>query len=245
MISAGTVLVLATAVAAVAVAAGPACTYARGYLTRLEALEEASPPLSPLSPPRVRARWLLAPLPQAVLSTCLVAAFLGWGLRAHTPVQTVLALPVVALTASACSVDAVCHRLPNRLLGAAGTWLVGAAALTTLARLLALGTAPADATWPAARALLCALGAGGVLLVMAVLPSGLGLGDVKLGTVLGGWLGHVGAAAAVTGLVLGFLLAGAAASALIVTRRVGRRDHLALGPYLAMGGWLAWVLALA
>lgn len=263
MISPGTVLVLATAVAAVAVAAGPACTYARGYLTRLEALEEVPdgsaeagvplsppvppppPPLSPPPPPRVRARWLLAPLPQAVLSTCLVAAVLGWGLRAHAPTQTVLALPVVALTASACSVDAVCHRLPNRLLGAAGTWLVAAAVLTSLAQLLASGTAPANAAWPVARALLCALGAGGVLLVMAVLPSGLGLGDVKLGALLGGWLGHLGTAAAVSGLVLGFLLAGAAASALVVTRRVGRRDHLALGPYLATGGWLAWMTALA
>ncbi|AYD89296.1 prepilin peptidase [Actinomyces lilanjuaniae] len=198
-----------------------------------------------MSPPHVRARWLLAPLPQAVLSVCLVAAFLGWGLQAHAPTQTLLALPVVTLLASACSVDAVCHRLPNRLLGATGTWLVGAAALTALTRILACGTAPADAVWPAARALLCAVGASGVLLVMAVLPSGLGLGDVKLGAVLGGWLGQLSAAAAVTGLVLGFLLGGVAAGLLIVTRRADRRDHLALGPYLATGGWLAWILTLA
>ncbi len=65
----------------------------------------------------------------------------------------------------------------------------------------------------------------------------LGLGDVKLAALLGLWLG---VAYVPTALAAGIVLAGAAALALLATRRGRLRGHsLAYGPWLCLGGYLA------
>jgi leader peptidase (prepilin peptidase)/N-methyltransferase len=84
---------------------------------------------------------------------------------------------------------------------------------------------------------LAAFGAGGFLLVAALLsPSGLGMGDVKLAFVLGLFLGSSVVVAIVAGLVSSSV---PALIMLLVHGRGARKMHLALGPFLALGGMLA------
>ncbi len=67
---------------------------------------------------------------------------------------------------------------------------------------------------------------------------GLGGGDVKLAAGLGMWLGWE---AAVVAVWIAFLLGGIAAVVLLITRRKGRRDGIPFGPFLAIGGYVAFV----
>ena len=143
-----------------------------------------------------------------------------------------------------CSVDAVCHRLPDRLLGWAARWLAVATA-TRLGVDLAVGASTGRATWPAGRAGIIALGIGAVMLIMHLLRTGLGFGDVKLCTLCSAWLGQLDPWTPITGLMLGFLLGGLASVVLLLLRRAKLKQHIAFGPYLGAGAWLAWMLALA
>lgn len=67
---------------------------------------------------------------------------------------------------------------------------------------------------------------------------GLGLGDVKLGFVLGLWLGWQGALIA---LLLSFILGGAVACALLLLGRCSPKAALPFGPFLALGTYLAYL----
>jgi prepilin signal peptidase PulO-like enzyme (type II secretory pathway) len=80
------------------------------------------------------------------------------------------------------------------------------------------------------------------LLLLLVSPSGIGLGDVKLAGPLGAYLGWLGAAAFVTGLLAAWLLAALAAIGLLLTRRATRKTEIPLGPFL-IAGTLGVVLA--
>jgi prepilin signal peptidase PulO-like enzyme (type II secretory pathway) len=85
--------------------------------------------------------------------------------------------------------------------------------------------------------LIAAFGAGAFLLFAALLsPSGMGMGDVKLVFVLGLFTGRSVVIAVVLGLV------GPAIPMLLLLPRYGlraRKLHLALGPFLALGGMVA------
>jgi leader peptidase (prepilin peptidase)/N-methyltransferase len=85
--------------------------------------------------------------------------------------------------------------------------------------------------------LLAAFGAGFFLLVAALLsPSGMGMGDVKLAFVLGLFVGRSVVISVIVGLV------GPAVPMLLLLPRYGmrvRKLHLALGPFLALGGMVA------
>ena len=94
-------------------------------------------------------------------------------------------------------------------------------------------------------AALCALGAGATGLLLALAPSGLGLGDVKLCTVIGLWLGWYGVLPLTLGLCAGVALGGLAAIFLLITRRAGRKDPMAYGPHLIAGALMSWPLAAA
>lgn len=91
--------------------------------------------------------------------------------------------------------------------------------------------------------MLCALGIGGAALILALLPSGLGMGDVKLCALIGLWLGPLGWDVALSGSLAGVILAGMSALVLMAARVVGRRQMIAMGPHLIAGAWLAWILA--
>ncbi len=220
------------ALVCVALVVFPASAFARSYVDAL------APGV------RVRGPGLLDPLSQGLLALGLGLATAWWGWRSGAAGETVTALPAVAVLGVAASTDAVCHRLPNRLLAAAGAWVAASLVVRSVVE-VATGTSLPQALWPAGRGVLCALAAFLVLFVMALIPSGMGVGDAKLVAVLGLWLGSVSAKAVAAALVTGFMLGGLVALALLALRRVGRKDFLAFGPYLAAGGWLAWLAWLA
>jgi leader peptidase (prepilin peptidase)/N-methyltransferase len=64
---------------------------------------------------------------------------------------------------------------------------------------------------------------------------GIGAGDVRLAAVLAMFLGYLGAQYVVQGLALGFILGGAVALLLLISRKATRNTRIAFGPYLAVG----------
>jgi leader peptidase (prepilin peptidase)/N-methyltransferase len=66
----------------------------------------------------------------------------------------------------------------------------------------------------------------------------MGAGDVKLAAAMGAILGYP---LVIQGLLWGVLAGGGAALLLLAAGRVGRKDAIAYGPYLALGGWVAWM----
>ena len=91
--------------------------------------------------------------------------------------------------------------------------------------------------------MLCALAVGAIGLLLAFIGSGLGLGDVKLGALIGLWLGWHGASILVASLCTGIILGGLAAILLLLPRRAGRKSSIAYGPYLIAGALMGWPLA--
>ena len=70
------------------------------------------------------------------------------------------------------------------------------------------------------------------LLLLLVSPAGIGLGDVKLAGPLGAYLGWLGAAAFVTGLMAAWLLAALTGLGLLLTGRATRKSQIPFGPFL-------------
>jgi leader peptidase (prepilin peptidase)/N-methyltransferase len=78
-----------------------------------------------------------------------------------------------------------------------------------------------------------ALAVAGALLVLALaIPGGMGMGDVKMGGMLGAFLGPYAALAVFLGAVIGAVSGGA----LMVAGKAQRRSHLPFGLFMAMGG---------
>lgn len=81
-----------------------------------------------------------------------------------------------------------------------------------------------------------AVGGGLFLVIILVSGGGMGGGDMKLGAMLGAFLGwKLGLLA----LLLGVLAGGAVAVVLLLLGRKGRKDAIPFGPYLALGGAVA------
>ncbi|WP_149260856.1 A24 family peptidase [Actinomadura sp. K4S16] len=76
-----------------------------------------------------------------------------------------------------------------------------------------------------------------------LVPSGIGLGDVKLSGVLGLYLGWFGQDAWVVGLLVTYLLGGVVAVGIMIVRR-SRKGEFPFGPYM-LAGALVSVLAFA
>ena len=105
--------------------------------------------------------------------------------------------------------------------------IVGPAALAGLA--LSILANPAGWwTYP-----LCALAVAGALLGLALAyPSGMGMGDVKMGGMLGAFLGPYAALAVFLGALLGAVSGGL----LMAAGKVQRRSALPFGLFMAVGG---------
>ena len=193
------------------------------------------PPASP-EHPTLKHPGLLNAVPQGLLALALCLICAWWGNRIGATASTFTAIPVYALLGCAGSVDAVAHLLPNRMLGVTAAWLA-------VCGVVAVVLDP-DRAHTALTAALCALTVGGISLALAYLRTGLGLGDVKLGAVIGLWLGWLDPWMLVFGLCVGVFLGGVAALFLLVTRRASRKDPMAYGPYLIAGALLTWPLAI-
>ena len=239
------IALIATTLTCAALVHGPVSGFARAYVRRFDADpdEDTGAPSGashlPAGVPPLLNAW-----PQTTLALCLSLATTAWAWHYGAWVDGLIAVPVVSSLAVAGSIDAVCHRLPNKILGWAGLWCAATLVLR-LVPALADHTASSDAGGSVVRAAMCALALGVVGFVMTLLPSGLGMGDAKLMALFGLWLGPFGWTPAMLGVLAGFFLAGVVALVLLAVRAVGRKQMIAIGPYLIAGAWITWLLTVA
>lgn len=168
-----------------------------------------------------------------------VGAIAGGGLAASPTLSETLPAAVllpasVLVTAVALLlslIDIACMRLPDVIvLPCLATGIAGLAAASVVA-----GSAT-----PMTRALLAAVALAGFYLVLGfVIPSGVGLGDVKLVLVLGLLLGWLGWGFVFAGAIVAHLIHGATAVGLLAAGRAGRKTLLPMGPALLAGAWCA------
>ncbi len=144
----------------------------------------------------------------------------------HVPWTTWIAvMGTTALLTIITWTDVITHRIPNPLITALMAW----------GGLQWVLTNRPDVLQP----LLGVLIGGSLFLLIALIGRGaMGMGDVKLAAALGALVGFP---AIVPALMVGIIAGGVAALVLLLTRRVGRKDYIAYGPYLALGGWLVFL----
>lgn len=142
----------------------------------------------------------------------------------HSTVQKVLGLVLVAVLVRVTISDLEERRIKNGV-----TFTAALAALVIGLFLHPLGL-PGQ--------LLAGFATGAFLLVFAMLPGGgLGMGDVKLGLVLGLYLSRY----VLLALVVGLGASAVFSLGVLVVKglSVGRKTKIALGPFLALGGVVA------
>lgn len=87
---------------------------------------------------------------------------------------------------------------------------------------------------PLTEHLIASIGAGSLFLFLAFISRGaLGGGDIKLVAALGLWLGIKALLAVV---IYGTIAGGIAASLLLLSKRIYRKQYIAYGPYFALSG---------
>lgn len=155
------------------------------------------------------------------------AAVVGatWALPAHL----LLAATLVAVTV----IDLELRIIPNRVVYPA---LVASVALLGIAAVAdddpaRMGTALAGA----------GLAWAFLALLWVVSPASMGFGDVRLGLVLGLFLGWQSLLHVLFGVFFGFALAAVIGAGLMVVGRAGRRTQVPFGPFLAAGTALVLV----
>jgi leader peptidase (prepilin peptidase) / N-methyltransferase len=141
-------------------------------------------------------------------------------------------LYVAVVTAELCRTDVTARRLPNALVlpgyGITATGLVFG--------WLRAGDPPAGA-------LIAGCATFGFLLILGI-GGGMGMGDVKLGGLLGINLGAIGVVAAIAGPVIGFVVGGIAGLVTLALPTTDRLRRIPFGPYLLFGFWSAAALPL-
>jgi leader peptidase (prepilin peptidase) / N-methyltransferase len=167
----------------------------------------------------------------ALLAALLAGAVALTGARPATLGMAWAAGAAVVLGA----VDLASHRLPDRVTFPA--YAVCGAALVVDAAVLG--------SWPSLLRAILAAGAAFTLSagVAAIVPEGLGYGDVKLLGLLGLVLGWAGWGVLLAGVLLGLLTGALVSVALMAARRAGWRTALPFGPPLLVGAVLALALA--
>lgn len=160
----------------------------------------------------------------------LVVVLVRVGPTATSPAWTWFVLCAVLLAV----VDLQHLRLPDRVLLPA----------TTGALLLLTAASAATGGWAALGRGLLGAGAlfAGLLVLAVVNPDGLGMGDVKLGVLLGLQLGYLGWPALLAGVLIGFVLQAVLALALLGAGRAGLRTDLPFGPALLGGALVVGLL---
>lgn len=172
------------------------------------------------------------------MPAALGAAF-GFASRSTVPAAAVVAAAATLLVVVA-AIDLDVRRIPNALSLPAYPLAVAALLAAEVARGWG-GSAGADVLRALAAGVVSTLAylAAHALPVLLGRRTGLGLGDVKLAGVLGMLLGRAGWAEALVGVYAGFVVAGAIAVALLVTRHVTRDTALPHAPPMIAGAALA------
>lgn len=166
------------------------------------------------------------------LAAVAVLALVAWrvGPVPALPAFAYLAVAGVVLTV----IDVALKRLPDPL--TLPSYAVG---------LLALGLAAPFTERGGVRLLHALVGMAALFLLYAVqwlvVPSQIGLGDVKLAGVLGLYLGWLGLPAWLFGTCAGFVLAALYAAGLLAARRATLKSQIPFGPFM-LAGVLAAVL---
>jgi leader peptidase (prepilin peptidase) / N-methyltransferase len=152
----------------------------------------------------------------------VVACFVRFGFTGRAVVGAVFASVLVLLAA----IDLDCRRIPNMI--------VLPATAVLLAAQIALY--PEHALEWVLAAFLAALF---LFLPLLVVPTGMGMGDIKLAALLGAVLGR-----SVAGAIIAAVLAGALYSIGILLREglKARKKTIAYGPFLVFGGLLVLLL---
>jgi leader peptidase (prepilin peptidase) / N-methyltransferase len=182
-----------------------------GIYVRIPATEPTQPEPAPAAP---RA-WSVKPA-SLVLGAVLAALAL---VRVGVNADGILAAGVLAVLAVLSAIDIRWRLLPNRI--------VLPATVAVIAWQIAFSPDRA-VEW-----LLASIGAAVLLLLPSLVqPGAIGMGDVKLGALLGATLG----ASVLSALMLGFLALLPAALVVLIRRSAaGRSATLPLGPFLAFG----------
>ncbi|HEX7460650.1 MAG TPA: A24 family peptidase [Dermatophilaceae bacterium] len=173
--------------------------------------------------------------PEAMVVLTAACAAADAAVATLTGPITITAYAVFAFgVLTAAVVDAVERRIPNRI-----TYPLLAIGVLGLPGL----TSPITG-WTLLAPVTGAVVSGCIGLLNAVFADQ-GLGDVKLATVIGAWMAHLGLLPWITGLMLGQILMIAAISGNQLRRRWAGlpRDHTPLGPSLAGGAVLAVAVA--
>lgn len=162
-------------------------------------------------------------LDRSIAACFAIAALLHIGFSA----RGVLVAAVVGILVELAAIDLERRILPNRIV------------VPTLFVVLLAQLAIDPGRYP--EFVLSAFGAGLFLLLPSIIRRGaIGMGDVKLGVLLGAVLGKLVAAA----LTIGLLGAGAAALLLVAARsRAALKQELPLGPFLAGGAIVAVLIS--
>ena len=164
---------------------------------------------------RISARY---PLVEALTGALFAAAAYEFGLGLRLLSALVLISTLVALA----GIDLGHRLLPNVIVGPAA--LVG----------FTLSVLESPERWwlyPISAFVV----AGGLFALALVYPGGMGMGDVKMGGMLGAFLGPYAALAVFLGALCGALVGGV----LMALGKMGRRSPLPFGAFMALGGILA------
>jgi len=157
------------------------------------------------------------PLVELLAGILLLASYLRYGISLHLLGASVFSLLLLMIF----FIDLE-HRIIPNLLTYPG---------------IVLGLALSAANGRLPNALAASLGAGlFFLLVILASRGGMGLGDAKLGAMMGAFLGWPSIAVA---LVISFVLGGAAGALLVLLKLRSRKDVIPFGPALALGGMVA------
>jgi leader peptidase (prepilin peptidase)/N-methyltransferase len=170
---------------------------------------------------RGRCRNCGAPIPiRYPLIEALTAVLFGAaGYEFGVGIQLISALVLISALISLAAIDLEHGLLPNAIVGP------GAA----IGFVLSVLSDPAG--WWIYLISALAIG-GGLLALAAAFPAGMGMGDVKMGGMLGAFLGPYGALAVFLGALAGTVVGGL----LLVFGRIRRRSALPFGVFMAFGG---------
>lgn len=161
------------------------------------------------------------PLVEGLTGTLFVLAGYEFGFS----LELASALVLIAVLVALAGIDLEHRLLPNVIVGPAA--VLG----------LVLSVAGDPPYWWVY--LLSAIGVAGGLFALALgYPGGMGMGDVKMGGMLGAFLGPYSALAVFLGALLGALIGGV----LMATGRISRRSPLPFGVFLAIAGVFALFL---
>ena len=166
------------------------------------------------------------PLVEGGTAALFVAVAARFGPSWELPAYLYLAAAAVALAA----IDLDVMRLPDRIVLPS----------YAVALVLLIPAAIAGQSWdPLVRGLIAAGATYALYWILAVMPKGMGGGDVKLAPLLGLYLGWLGWTSVAVGLFAGFLLGGVVGVVLLATRVAGRKSRIPFGPYMLAGAFLA------